>query len=315
MKVGSFYFLSALTNSCLFYYVFLSTGADTVQVGTGRKEKMHFTSQLSCKKNGEKIRPSIIWKARECSRTNPRRNTVQYEINERTADKFGNKYPPEEKLHMMVANKGSSTGPHTVMILDEVILPELGVEEGNSCVVLNDDFKAHSAPVVKDYVKSFHAKDDDGNDTYELVNWRTLSGGITPISQPIDAFIGKVFQGGYRNKYILYMLTAPMNEKTGHPLPPTRQLCAQWVVSAWEAIPDKLIRKAWTTLGYKSMDEAGNMGLGCRIVILFDKNRVKSLLERYMGPDAVLFLDDPENDKFGGDGTYEVEGKEMEDSD
>ena len=66
--------------------------------------------------------------------------------------------------------------------------------------------------------------------------------------------IGKVFKGFYRDLYDDYMLTAPTNEK-GHPLIPSRQLCATWVVQAWEKVPEELICKAWDLANYKTVEE------------------------------------------------------------
>eukprot|EP00957_Ditylum_brightwellii_P081790 6222622-Ditylum_brightwellii.AAC.1 len=68
--------------------------------------------------------------------------------------------------------------------------------------------------------------------------------GITPVAQPIDRFIGKIFKGMYREYHDSYMLSAPENDK-GQPMPSSRQLCAQWVVKVWEAISEESIEKAW----------------------------------------------------------------------
>ena len=51
-----------------------------------------------------------------------------------------------------------------------------------------------------------------------------MSGEITPISQPMDKFIGKIFKGCYREHYYLYMMSDPENYKV-QPMPPSIQLC------------------------------------------------------------------------------------------
>ena len=51
------------------------------------------------------------------------------------------------------------------------------------------------------------------------------------------------------------MLNAPGNPVTGHPFAPSRQLCATWVVAAWERVPEELVRKAWTVGNYKTFEE------------------------------------------------------------
>ena len=35
------------------------------------------------------------------------------------------------------------------------------------------------------------------------------------------------------------MLDAPVNPASGHPLIPSRQLCAIWVAKAWDIVPEK----------------------------------------------------------------------------
>ena len=41
------------------------------------------------------------------------------------------------------------------------------------------------------------------------------------------------------------MLSAPENYK-GQPMPPSKQICEQWVVKAWDAVSEKSIQKEWT---------------------------------------------------------------------
>ena len=50
------------------------------------------------------------------------------------------------------------------------------------------------------------------------------------------------------------MLHAEEDEK-GHPRPPSRQQVATQVVEAWEEFPQELLKKAWITAGYKTMEE------------------------------------------------------------
>ena len=70
-----------------------------------------------------------------------------------------------------------------------------------------------------------------------------MAGGIIPVSQPIDNLISKFCKGQYQEKCDFYMPTAPQNEK-GQPMPPSRQLCAQWVVMSWGTVSEELIKKA-----------------------------------------------------------------------
>ena len=93
-----------------------------------------------------------------------------------------------------------------------------------------------------------------------------------------------------------WTLSAPINDKTGHPCAPSRQLLVQWVVQAWEKIPTDLIKKAWTVSGYKKFSdlEASNTGdivqyspqeLGTIIENLADDNFVKAFQDEMNDPD------------------------------
>ena len=52
------------------------------------------------------------------------------------------------------------------------------------------------------------------------------------------------------------MIDAHVNPLTGHPFVPSRQLCASWVVSAWERVPESLVRKAWVVGNYMTSEES-----------------------------------------------------------
>ena len=45
-----------------------------------------------------------------------------------------------------------------------------------------------------------------------------MAHGITPVSQPIDKFIGEIFKLFYREHYCLYIISDPENDK-GQPMP------------------------------------------------------------------------------------------------
>ena len=72
-----------------------------------------------------------------------------------------------------------------------------------------------------------------------------MDGGITPKAQPLDIIINKVFKGLFRDLFEEWSLNAPTNPKTGHPLDPSRQLLAQWIVKAWAKVPKEPVRKSW----------------------------------------------------------------------
>lgn len=148
-----------------------------------------------------------------------------------------------------------------------------------------DDFKGHSAEIVKE--KTLAMK--------EHFKWEIMAGGITPKAQPLDVLINKVWKGLFRDLFEEWSLTAPQHEQTGNPIPPSRQLLAQWVVMAWEKIPESLVKKAWEVCGYKSSQELNDNAEGGALV-MYSKEELAAIVHDTMGEDASeLFLYDPEN--------------------
>ena len=85
-----------------------------------------------------------------------------------------------------------------------------------------------------------------------------VDGGITPKAQPLDVLINKVFKGFFRDLFEEWSLNAPTNPNTGHPLAPSRQLLAHWIVKAWAKVPKELVRESWEVCGYKSTEDLSN---------------------------------------------------------
>ena len=100
--------------------------------------------------------------------------------------------------------------------------------------VFADDFSGHSTDVVKNCVKStkIGGDDDDDEDRYELIDFHIMGSGITPKSQTIDLFLGKIFKAHYRDLCDMRMIDATVHLVTGNTFIPSRQLCSTWVVSS-----------------------------------------------------------------------------------
>lgn len=262
-------------------------------IRTGGKEKERFTVQLSVRfsRKDNKLPPLIIWKANP--NANPdHRNTVLYEITHRDSpdaeDKAGNKHPPKEKVAMAVSETANSSGELTVHILNEVILPGIGVvdDDGNANdnagTILVDDFRGHGRDVVRERVAEI-----------PRLSFNVMAGGITPVAQPLDILVNKPFKAFYRDLYDEYMLTAPENPQTGNPIPPSRQLCSTWVLKAWEAVPEEIIYKAWLLGGYKdpSCEPNPNDPLSTAIINATSdddrRNLMVQMVQNEMGDEAV----------------------------
>ena len=112
------------------------------------------------------------------------------------------------------------------------------LEEESRSGVLCDDFRDHSTTEVKNYVKTFKSgnENDDEDDRNELLDWNFIVGGITPKAQPQDLTLIKIMKRHCRNFYNVHMIDATVNPY-GNPIVPSRQLCATWVVQAWDMVP------------------------------------------------------------------------------
>ena len=100
--------------------------------------------------------------------------------------------------------------------------------------MLCNDFREHSTKDVKEFTTSL-----------DFLCWKIMAGGITPVGQPLDKLVNKVFKGYFHDIFDKWSLTAPINAKNGIPKTPSRQLLATWVVEAWDKIPEQLCKKAW----------------------------------------------------------------------
>jgi len=103
-----------------------------------------------------------------------------------------------------------------------------------------------------------------------------MPGGLTPVAQPFDKVINKVFKAYFRDLYNLYILITPIMPN-GSPKAPSRQLLFTWVVEAWEKIPEELVKKSWTACGYPSEKD-----LTCSnedAIVVFSNEEIGTMVE------------------------------------
>ena len=116
-------------------------------------------------------------------------NTVAYEIHHSKPDKWDNKYPDKDDVYITVSKTASSSGDLTVDYLHKVFFPAVravnGVLDKPAGLVL-DAFREHFDKKVKAVTEPIQ----------ELL-WLLMDGGITPVAQPLDVLINKVFKGFY----------------------------------------------------------------------------------------------------------------------
>ena len=64
-----------------------------------------------------------------------------------------------------------------------------------------------------------------------------MKGVLTPVGQPIDRLVNKVFKGYLRELYDIFALIAPVNRDTGAPSLPFPQQISTWIVKVWDQVP------------------------------------------------------------------------------
>ena len=129
----------------------------------------------------------------------------------------------------------------------------------------------------------------------EELSWLLMDGGITPVAQPLDVLINKVFKGFFRDLFEEWALNAPISDKTGHLYPPSRQLLAIWVVDEWRQVPKELVRKAWVVSGYKEIKKLQEDATSNKM-IQYLAQELGSIVESIAGDDAMMAWQEDVND-------------------
>ena len=84
-------------------------------------------------------------------------------------------------------------------------------------------------------------------------------------------------------------MNVPSNSKTGHPLAPSRQLLAQWIVKAWAKVPKELVRKSWEVCGYKSTEDLINEEETASVALINNsQEKLGTMIENIAGDDAKM---------------------------
>eukprot|EP00957_Ditylum_brightwellii_P015111 1139522-Ditylum_brightwellii.AAC.1 len=88
------------------------------------------------------------------------------------------------------------------------------------------------------------------------------------------------------------MLFAPTHQRTGHPIKPTRQLLAQWIVEAWVKVSEDLVANSWTCCGYKLYDVIrSSRNQQSSAIAIPTTEQVGTIIEKTAGSEARMFYD------------------------
>ena len=80
------------------------------------------------------------------------KNTVAFELKQRKPDSYGNHYPTEEKAVLRCAPKATSNQDLTKDILETVLFPYLGIDDGHRVGILVYNAKGHITSPVNDFM-------------------------------------------------------------------------------------------------------------------------------------------------------------------
>ena len=93
-------------------------------------------------------------------------------------------------------------------------------------------------------------------------------------------------------------MNAPTNTNTGHPLAPSRQLHAQWIVKAWEKVPKEPVQKSWEVCGYKSTEDLSKEEETASVAVInYSQEQLGTILDNITGDDARIAWIDEANDR------------------
>ena len=93
-------------------------------------------------------------------------------------------------------------------------------------------------------------------------------------------------------------MNALTNPKTGHPLAPSCQLLAQWIVKAWAKVTKELVRKSWEVCGYKSTEDLSNEEETASVeVISSSQEQLCTMIENIARDDTRMAWIDEANDR------------------
>ena len=108
----------------------------------------------------------------------------------------------------------------------------------------------------------------------------------------------KEIKGFFRDLFEEWSLNAPTNPKTGHPLAPSRQLLAQWIVKAWAKVPKEPVRKSWEVYGYNSTEDLSNEEDTASVAVInYSQEQLGTMIENISGDDARMAWIDEANDR------------------
>ena len=122
---------------------------------------------------------------------------------------------------------------------------------------------------------------------------------VVSLQRPsLLTYLLKKFKGFFLDLFEEWSLNAPTNPKTDHPLAPSCQLLAQWIVKAWAKVPKQPFRKSWEVYGYNSTENLSNEEETTSVAVInYSQEQLGTMIENISGDYARMSWIDEANDR------------------
>lgn len=196
-------------------------GARSVIVRTSGADKQRCTVMLAVTADGRKLPPYVIFKRKTLPKA---------------------KFP--QGIYVRVQEKGWMSAELMVDWVKTVWGRRPGGLLLPSMLVL-DSFRGHLVDRVRNELKELRT------------DLAVIPGGLTSILQPLDVSLNKPFKDNVRRLYTTWMAGGQHQLTPGGKIkrPPVEMLCA-WIVEAWQAISDEVVRKSFKKTGISNALDA-----------------------------------------------------------
>ena len=109
---------------------------------------------------------------------------------------------------------------------------------GERTLLVWDSFRGHLTDGAKSYAKK------------RKIDQAVIPGGLTGILQPLDVVINKPFKDQLRQLWQDWMINGKHQfTASGKQKKPTKNQVLQWIKTAWETIPESMVRKSFLKTG------------------------------------------------------------------
>lgn len=193
-------------------------GAQNVMVRSSGHEKTRFTVMLCAFANGNKVKPTIIFKNLQ--------------------------KPPKEcanvkEAHIQAIKGGSVNGALMMYWMNQIWFKNIQVNLKKSLLM----FDSHPGHLVESVKKKFMKSN---------TNINVIPGGCTPLLQPGDVVYHRMFKVNLRHLYEDWLCAQPADGKVKRP---SYKLITEWVIKAWNQIDKEDIKKAFNVCGLNQLDD------------------------------------------------------------